>query len=232
MNKTDLFICHTQKSKVCIKKEGYGHKKVEVIPLGVDLDRFKPKKSSNQRQKTILFVGRLVEEKGVMDLYEAFKNCFLTSKSDNPKLLLIGEGYLKKKLIRISQIDGLENSINIENHPYESIHQIYKKADLLVLPSKSTKTWEEQYGMVLLEALATGLPIIAYDSGAIKEVLQGTNLLIKEGDKKALAYSIKRLIGNVDLSAKMRLKSRKLAEKRYNCNDKQKKILKLYLSLL
>ena len=78
----DMFLCYTERAKECLVKEGVDSSKMKIIKLGIDLNRFKvkvkrqkvKKLKSNVKNFTILFVGRLVEEKGTLDLYEAFKN--------------------------------------------------------------------------------------------------------------------------------------------------------------
>jgi len=232
MDKTDLFISHTQKAKKCLETEGIRNKRIEVIPLGVDLTRFKPKKNTNKKFKTVLFVGRLVEEKGILDLYQAFKNCLYLNYKNKLKLLIVGKGPLKRKLLKQIKKDGLQNSISIKDCAYDLIHLIYQKADIFILSSRATTTWEEQYGMVLIEAMASGLPIIAYDSGAIGEVLQKTNILVKEGNIQTLTESMHNLLKDKEMLIKMSEKSRKLAEKRYNCIKYKEKISYLYKSLI
>jgi len=232
MKNTDLFICHTKRAKKCIEIEGFGSKQIEVISLGVDLKRFTPIKEKRKPFKTILFVGRLVEEKGVLDLYSAFKTYLGFSKYKKLRLLIVGEGPLKKELTKKIITDKLKNYITIEQSSYDLIHKIYQKADIFVTPSKTTKTWEEQYGMVLLEALASGLPIIAYDSGSVGEVLANQGILIREGNIDSLTNSINRLIKYPVIRSKLGKEARICAEKRYNCIDYKRKITNIYKSLI
>ncbi|PIR80119.1 MAG: hypothetical protein COU25_01735 [Candidatus Levybacteria bacterium CG10_big_fil_rev_8_21_14_0_10_35_13] len=232
MKNTDLFICHTKRAKKCIEIEGFGGKQIEVIPLGVDLKRFTPIKKERKPFTTILFVGRLVKEKGVLDLYSAFKTYLGFSKYKKIRLLIVGEGPLKKELINKINKDKLNNYITVEQSSYDLINKIYQKADIFVMPSKATKTWEEQYGMVLLEALASGLPIIAYDSGSVGEVLANQGILIREGDINSLTNSINRLITYPVIRSKLGKEARICAEKRYNCIDYKRKITNIYKSLI
>ncbi|MFH1827494.1 MAG: glycosyltransferase family 4 protein [bacterium] len=229
-NKTNIFICHTQKAKKSLITEGFKNKRIEVVPLGVDLTRFKPIKVKNRKHKTILFVGRLVKEKGILDLYSAFKICLANNK--DLKLSIIGDGPLKKTLASKIKKDHLEFYINIKSQEYSFIHNDYQSADIFVLPSKKTKTWEEQYGMVLIEALASGLSIIAYNSGAISEVLDTNGILVKEGNVNDLSLQIARLINNDNKMYKLKVNGRKYAEKRYNCINYQKTISKIYSNLI
>ncbi len=191
---SDYFICYTNMAKDCLIIEGVDENKIEVVRLGVDLKRFKvshfakaswDKQNSKIKTINILFVGSLVEEKGVLDLYEAYKNIKFQMSSrlnrDQINLKIIGDGPLRTTLVNNIKSDKLQNSISIDQKSYEEMPKVYRDADVFVLPSKKTKTWEEQYGMVLIEAMASGLPVVAYDTGAISELVDDVGLLVKEG---------------------------------------------------
>ena len=239
----DLFICPTKRAQRALIEEGVNEERIRLLRMGVDLKRFKipnskfqiPNKFRVQNSKlksfTLLFVGRLVKEKGVMEIYKAFKqikNQKSKIKNHNVKLKIVGGGYLERKLLRKAKRDGLEKSIFIEKKSYQEMPKVYQEADLLIVPSKTTKTWEEQYGMVLVEAMASGLPIIAYRSGAIAEVLGDVGLLIDEGDINGLTKAIVNLINNKDLRIKLGSMGRKRAEKEFDREKIGKKIEEIY----
>ena len=138
----------TELAKKALLEEGVDEKKISVIPMGVDLKRFKPRQIFRQsrislRETNILFVGRSVPEKGIGELTEAYRR--LSQKYPNLKLTMVGDG-------RVS---------------YSQIHEEYQRADIFCLPSKTTPHWQEQYGMALVEAMACGLPIVTTKTGAI-----------------------------------------------------------------
>jgi glycosyltransferase involved in cell wall biosynthesis len=198
----DLFICYTEEAKRCLTKEDVDVNKVKVVRLGVDLNRFKSKKIRSKKAITILFVGRLVEEKGITDLKKAFATVRRT--------------YSNVELKIVSDVS------------YEKMSTIYQSADMLVVPSKTTRTWEEQYGMVLVEAMASGLPIIAYNSGAIHEVLGNAGILVDEGNIEGLSSAITRLATNRNLRIKLGTMGRERAEKYFDSRSTNKKIQKIY----
>jgi glycosyltransferase involved in cell wall biosynthesis len=76
---------------------------------------------------------------------------------------------------------------------------LYAQADVLVLPSRGTPVWKEQYGRVLLEAMACKVPVIGSDSGAIPEVIGDAGMIFKEDDANSLAHCFQRIIGNTAL---------------------------------
>lgn len=234
MKSADYFVCYTERARKCLIKEGIDEGKIKVIKLGVDLTRFKKQGVRSKKQFTVLFAGRLVVEKGILDLYEAFKKAKsekLKTKNNNLKLKIVGEGTLEGKLKKMIRRDSLIDSVSIERRSYEEMPKIYQKADIFIMPSKTTKTWEEQYGMALIEAFSSGLPIVAYNSGAIAENLNDLGLLIKEGDIDALTQSINSLIKDADLRAKLGTMGRRRAERLFDCRKTARELLRLYESI-
>lgn len=200
---TDFFICYTERAKNCLIREGITENKIKVVRLGVDLKRFTTQKyNSRVKSLTILYVGRLVTEKGLPDLQKAI------NKINNP--------LVKLKVVSNDSFD------------YNLMPEIYNKADIFVHPSKTTQTWEEQYGMVLIEAMASGLPIVAYDSGAVAEVINQAGILVKEGEINKLSYVINQLIENQDLRLKLGRISRDRAEKYFDSQKTVRQLTKLY----
>ncbi len=234
----DLFICYSKKSKHCLIKENVPERKIKLIRLGVDLQKFKPHIYNLNRQSiNILFVGRLVEEKGVMDLYLTYKNLNseiskLGSSTIKLRLIIIGEGHLKKTLDQLIIKDNLKTSVEIKSVSYHNMPKVYQQADIFVLPSKTTRTWEEQYGMVLVEAMASGLPIVAYNSGAVSEVIDKAGLLVKEGNQHQLFDTIKQLIVNPSLRVKLGTMGRDRAERTFNSEKTAQEIAEIYHQIL
>jgi len=240
LKNTDHFISHTDKAKNALIKEGIDNNKISMIRLGIDLTRFKPKIDKTTRLRnfvkknniTLLFVGRLVEEKGILDLYKAFKKISHFAKASrdkqNIKLKIIGDGPLKNKIQYLINKDKLTNSVSLEIKDYKEMSQVYQKADIFVLPAKRTKTWEEQYGMVLVEAMASGLPIVAYNTGAIAEIVEDAGILIREGDSEKLVTTINRLIEVGGLRVKLGKMGRRRAEVMFDAGKTAKKITEIY----
>jgi len=198
----DLFICYTQKAKDCLVKEGIAESKIKVVTLGVDLNKFQVKSSklkAGTQSCKLLFVGRAVEEKGIYDLKQAVAG-------------------LKNISLKIVEF-GSRN--------YQKMPEIYQQADILVLPSKKTKTWEEQYGMVLVEAMASAIPIVAYETGAISEIVQDAGILIPQ-DTKKLHDAIKYLAGNFKQREKLGKIGRKRAEIYFDAKKTAKSLAKIY----
>ncbi len=173
-----------------------------VIPLGVDLDPEPPIRGEappaveTQRELkdfTVGYVGRLVPEKGVEDLIRA---CSLSGV----RLLVAGEGPDHKRLATLAQ--ELQVPVTwlgwIES---TRIREVYSQMDILVLPSVTTPRWKEQFGRVLVEAMAHGVPVIGSSSGEIPNVMGDAGLLFPERDSGYLADCMKRILSDPVLRA-------------------------------
>lgn len=229
---TDYFICYTNKAREVLIAEGVDKNKIEVITLGVNLSRFAPDRR-NSNIITVLFVGRLVDEKGISDLYFSFKNAKNQIGEDYKlHLRIIGEGPLNSKLHDWVKKDNLVEHVSIAKADYEHIDEEYRNADICVIPSRHTSTWEEQYGMVLVEALASGLPTVAYDSGVITEIVGDTGIVIPEGDTTILTDKIVSLIQNKELRHTLSLKARERAERIFDSRKTAERLSKIYQNIL
>lgn len=226
---TDFFICPTQKAKDALIREGITSKRIILLPFGVNLDRFTIKRKK-RNEIVILFVGRLVEEKGVKDLFNAYKRIDSNLRK-RTKLKMTGDGALKDTLKQRIKKEGLDSFVSIENNPYKKMPRVYQSADIMVIPSKTTKTWEEQFGMVAVEALASGLPIIAYSSGALHEVISEAGIFLKEDDTGGLSNILTKLIKDDQLRLRLGKIARRRAEKNFDSKKVSAKHKLIYETL-
>lgn len=216
----DHFLAVTQKAKDCLIKEGVKPEKITVVNMGIDIKKFHPNPHKKKTKDiNILCVARLVPEKGIPDLLEAFLQ--IRETNPNVKLTIIGAGPLKHDLI------GYKN-IYLKSVPYSHIYREYQKADILCLPSRETKTWAEQYGMCLVEALACGLPIVTTNSGAIPEVVGDAALIARHSDPKDLKATLEKLIYNEERRQSLSQVARQRAVEKYDCHKIGKQIEKIY----
>ena len=124
----------------------------------------------NKDKKIIAFVGRLVEEKGCFLLLEAFKN--ISNSFQDWHLWFIGEGTCKKQLEEKANIYAMGEKVQfIGKCSHEQTEEFYKQIDLLVLPSYDVPSWKEQFGHVLIEAMAYGAVPLGSTAGDISWVL-------------------------------------------------------------
>ncbi len=153
-----------------------------AIPLQFDPKDHRTYKS----QKTIGYVGRFVAEKGVMDLLDA-----LTVLGDQYSLVLVGGGPLEAKLKQRIQELSLHNRVKlVPPKSRTELASLYVSFDLLVLPSRTDYFWKEQYGRVLVEAMACGIPVVGSRSGSIPVVIDDASRCFTEGDIEQMAKTI------------------------------------------
>lgn len=225
MEKVDLFLPFTQTAKQALLTEGVDENRIRVIYPGVDLERFRPgKKPSYLLNKLdipetsfiILYTGKLVSWKGVHNLIYMAK--ILKIKGiDDFVVAVAGKGAQKENMIKLLDETGTNNFFRfLDFVSYEEMPDIHRMADVFVLPSYPMMTWQEQFGMVLAEAMASGKPVISTLSGSIPEVTGDASVLIPPGDYKALADAVIKLKKDKSLREKLSGKARGRAEKLFN----------------
>jgi glycosyltransferase involved in cell wall biosynthesis len=225
MDKVDLFLPFTNMAKEVLKLEGVPEEKIEVIYPGVDRERFKPGKKTETflnryniptNTFVVLYTGKLVSWKGVHNLIYAAS--ILKKKGiDNFVFAIAGRGAQKENMIKlIKEADVEENFRFLDFVSYDEMPDVYRMADVFILPSYPTMTWQEQFGMVLIEALASGKPVISTMSGGIPEVLGDAGILIPSGDYFQLAENILRLMKDDNLRDALGKKALKIAEELYD----------------
>ncbi|MBI3619707.1 glycosyltransferase family 4 protein, partial [Candidatus Roizmanbacteria bacterium] len=134
---------------------------------------------------------------------------------------------LKNRLETMIRRDGVADRVRIRKLAYEDMASVYRENDLLLFPSKQTSTWEEQYGMVLLEAMASGLPIFGYDSGAVGAVVGRAGALSRASRPDGLVKLIKAAVRGNGLK-KLASFSRRRAEQLYDSRKTAKTIGTIY----
>lgn len=225
--KVDMFLALTEKAKDVLIQEGCNPTKVKVLKLGVDLDKFIPTQKNNSNKIRLLFVGRLIKEKGILEVVEIFKK--LHKKFPNTELIISGEGDLYENLKSMIKNRILTSVKLIGKINYDEMPRIYNLADVFIHYPIGSKTWKEQYGMVLVESLACGLPIVALDKGSIGEVIgDGGIVASKDNFKKELVKIIKDKKYRDSLSKK----ARKFAEENYDSREYAQELQNLYNKLL
>ena len=193
----DAFLATTERARAGLLLEGAPAERVEVCPPGVDVDHFATAAAAAPTDggaHRILSAGRLVWEKGHQDVLRAFAALRL-GLFDAPRtdvvLEIVGSGPEEAKLKRYAADLGVADAVAfVPTVPYAEMPARFAAASCLVLASLPVRTWEEQFGMVLVEAAAAGTPIVACATGAIPEVLDGAGTLVGAGDWIGLARAL------------------------------------------
>ena len=167
---------------------------VTVIPqFGVDPEIYKPlppdaKASSPYFQ--IGYVGRLVKEKGVDLLLRA-----AVDLKGDWRLSILGDGPSKSQLERLTQELNIAHRVNFESQLLSAeMPAHYRRLNVLVLPSLTRPHWKEQFGRVLIEAMACGIAVVGSDSGEIPQVIGKAGLIFPEGDEAVLSAHLNLLM--------------------------------------
>jgi glycosyltransferase involved in cell wall biosynthesis len=215
-----------------------------VIGAGVDIERFQPgPPESGLRERygvqpgeqVVLFAGSLLWAKGVYDLVLAARHLLADDRLRNKavRLLLVGQGPELEGLRRMVGKLGLERSVTFAgNVPYSEMPAVHRLADVFVLPSISTPTWQEQFGMVLVEAMATGTAVVASHSGAIPEVVSDAGILTPPAASCALAGAIKDLLLDDRRREELGRRARRRVERNYDRRLVAGRIAQAYGELL
>lgn len=162
---------------------------VTIVPLGLDLELFPPRPLERTGPLMVGYLGRLVQEKGVHILLEAF-----AQGGDTWRLRLIGGGDRQRALVEQARRLGVANRVEFSPMaPSAQVPELLRGLDVLVVPSLTTPTWKEQFGRVIIEAMASRVPVIGSDSGEIPRVIEDAGLIVPEGSVPALAGALARL---------------------------------------
>ncbi len=202
-NQTDFLIAPTGR----VEKElrSYGVKKpVEVVPSGIDVEAFKNEekgflreKIKNQKDPIILFVGRLGREKSVDFLIRSFK--YVHDNLPSTQFVIVGDGVDRKKLENLASKLKVLSNIHFLGHIDMSLmRKVYKDAEVFVFSSTT-----ETQGLVVPEALASGVPVVAVDDPAFECIESGKNGYLVEKDPKEFALKTLSILENKDLRKQM-----------------------------
>jgi len=195
---SDGIVCANTEAQRILRQHGYS-KWLFVLPaIGVDPRVFTLGGSTPHEHFTIAFIGRLVTEKGLSTLIDAVEQLIRSEIKRPVRLLIVGDGAQRAETVRYAEKLGDIVQFVPPLLPVQVAQQLHQ-IDTLVLPSRTTPVWKEQFGRVLTEAMACGVPVIGSDAGAIPEVIGDAGLIFPEGDAAALANCLRRLIDFPDL---------------------------------
>jgi glycosyltransferase involved in cell wall biosynthesis len=215
LNQVDYALVGTESTAQVWRAKGYTGDMAVVPQFGVDPALFYPlplppsplRREGEQDSTTTVitqsftlgYLGRLVEEKGVHLLLQAAAHI-----EGDWKLRIVGSGPERDTLRAYAQHLGIAERIEwIEWIASTEMPAQYQQLDVLVVPSLTRPNWKEQFGRVLIEAMASGVPVIGSDSGAIPDIVGETGLIVPEGDVSALADAICKLQRDAELRGRL-----------------------------
>jgi colanic acid/amylovoran biosynthesis glycosyltransferase len=229
----DLFLCASSFIRDRVLAMGFPEARTYIHYIGVDCAAIRPREPAEETS-TILHVARLVEVKGTEYLIRAF--ALVAGRSADVELVIIGDGPLKGRLRTLAASLGIAQRVRFLGAlPHAQVLDWMRKAAMLVLPSVRTSTGRvEGLGMVLLEAAATGVPVVGSRIGGIPEgVIDGeTGLLAPERDPDALARCIGDLLDNPAARLRMGARARLHVEERFDIRRQTETLEGFYDSVL
>jgi phosphatidylinositol alpha-1,6-mannosyltransferase len=200
-----LTACSEQHRELAQQTEPY--LPIEAIPNGVDTSVFHPDPTTQRENEAVRLVcsGRLIERKGQQHLIPAVAE--LKERGLDVELLIVGTGDNELTLRRQVEELGLEDTVRFTGFvEWEKMPQVYQTSDIFVLPS-----YNEGMSIALLEAMATGLPVIITNTGGAHELVDGNGVVVPWGSVEALADSLVSLITSAAERQQMGCRSRELA---------------------
>jgi glycosyltransferase involved in cell wall biosynthesis len=236
-NNATLIVTISKYSLEKIQKHyGIDESKVRIVPNGVDVEKFKPMEdpASVKRQfglgnePCVLFVGSLIPRKGLPFLVEAAKK--IVKEKANTKFVIVGDGPLKNQLtVSIESANLSGNFKFLGNIKEDMLRAMYNCADVFVLPSI-----QEGQGIVLLEAQASGKPVVAFDVGGVNEAVRNgeTGLLVERGSTNELADALLKLLGYRALRERMGVNGRRFITENFTWDICAQKMLNVYREAL
>ncbi len=217
-------------------------KDIKIVPIGVNPDFFK-KSSCNKDAlkkrikidgKVVLFVGRLIDWKGIDYLIKAAPK--VIKRFPKARIMLVGSGPRKNCLVKLTRDLNLENNVVfIEQVPQDELLKYYYLADIFVLPSIVNEEGEtEGLGVVLLEAMACGVPVVGSGVGGIPDIIKDheTGLIAGQKDPDSLAEKIIKLLSNDRLREKIIKNGKKLIEEKYSWEIIADKFINIYRDVI
>ncbi|MBI1911567.1 MAG: glycosyltransferase family 4 protein [Deltaproteobacteria bacterium] len=233
LRNTDTLIAIPEEGRKIWSSKGFA-KKIAQAPVGLDENLFKRTEVSlkgcefpdRKERARICYVGRLTHDKGVDLLIEAIAN--LREEKVNCELVIAGSGE-KETFLRIAREKGVSGLITfIDALESRLLPALYSKADILVLPSRTTKGWKEQFGRVLTEAMSCEVAVVGSDSGEIPHVIGNAGLVFREGDPIALTEALRKLIQDKGLRESYAKAGRERVLKRFTWKSVAQRLTEIY----
>jgi glycosyltransferase involved in cell wall biosynthesis len=232
LRNADFAVGRNAESLGVLRAKGYAGP-AQVVPNAVDAELFHPMDREECRRALGLcgfvagYVGRLVPEKGLMEMIEA-----LAFSRMEVNLLFVGSGEYQAELEeRARELGETANVHFLPAQPLEALPQIMNALDVLVLPSRTTPRWKEQFGRVIIEAHACATPVIGSDSGAIPEVIGEAGVVFRERNVRDLADAMERLRASPEECRRLGALGRQRVEKDFTWSRVAERMHAIYRTM-
>ncbi len=204
LGNVDYAIVGNKESSNVWRAKGYQGSLAIIPQFGVDPEIYLPTPRPSGRGFVVGYVGRLVEQKGVDLLLEA-----LSGLEGTWRAYVLGSGPESEALRSQAKALGLAHRVSFEAQiPSGQMPAYYHELDALVVPSRTRPNWKEQFGRVIVEAMACGVPVIGSDSGEIPNVIGDAGLVFPEERADILRAHLARLLGDPSLQRDLACRGR------------------------
>jgi glycosyltransferase involved in cell wall biosynthesis len=222
----DKILCYTETEKKEIVGLGIKSEKIEVIHNGIDTDLFVPARELPFEKKSLLWIGRYVNGKGVDYLIDALN--ILKTRYPDVTLTMIGKGPDVDRISQKIRDLNLESNIIMKDFiPNSEIVSLYQNSSVFVLPSL-----EEGVPRTILEAMSCGVPVVCSSLPQLVDIVDGGGLLTPIKDSQALADNISKLLSNSSLAEELSKNGRRKVVESYSWKDTVKKTVQIYKELV
>ncbi len=234
-DKGDSFIALSKSMKNKLLELGCREEKIKIHHLGVDFNKFTPvrTKKENGTDLTILSIARLVPKKGIEYAIKVIDE--LSKKHSNIRYLVIGDGYLRNELEKLVSELNLSDRINLlDSMPHENIIDYLNQTDIFLAPSLEAENGDQEgTPVVILEALAMSIPVVATKHSGIPELVSDneTGFIVAEKNTEALIEKLSYLILNPELRNKFGQTGRSRIMKNFSINLLNRQLIQLYFQL-
>jgi glycosyltransferase involved in cell wall biosynthesis len=193
-----------------LRAKGYTGSTCVIPQFGVDPSLYTTVATPSKRF-TIGYIGRLVPEKGIADLIDA-----VSKLSGDWTLRVLGGGPDEERLLALVRSLGMMERVSFDGQiPSPDVPAYLAQFHALVLPSRTRPNWKEQFGRVLIEAMASGVPVIGSDSGEIPNVIGNAGLIFPEGNTEILRKHLQALMTDPILWAELAKRGRNRVSTRF-----------------
>jgi glycosyltransferase involved in cell wall biosynthesis len=229
LNRADAAIVGSTEARAVWQAKGF-RKPIYVIPqFGVDEDHFRPLPNADKMAASFVvgYAGRLVPEKGVDVLLKAFSRL-----PSSARLVIAGSGPAEAALRHLARCLGIAERVTFcAPIPSTQMPAFYRSLDVFVLPSRAQPNWKEQFGRVLVEAMACGVPVVASRCGEAPNVVGDAGVIFDEEDISALAARLSQLMSQPGRRAELAQRGRARVIERYTMRRIADQTVEVYREL-